>query len=433
MKYVQDDVRKEKNMKQKRKYYAGLIGTITMLLMIMAFPVSAKAASYTVLSDGWYMFESAVNANRVLDVHNWEMNNGANLELYQKNCTTNQVFYIQNCGDGWYIIKAIHSGLAIDVAGGSRSSNTNVWTYEPNFTSAQKWRFYSAGNGYYYLYNQLGNYLDDSNASTALANNIIVYSFNGSKAQKWKPISIRCGSTTKYVTAKGALVLRAYASTNASKLVSAPTGASVTEYFSTNGWSYVKYGSRLGYMSSQYLSSRKPQSEDTNGNNSVKISLSVPVFRQYDVNWKNVKIGTKTIGQIGCTTTCLAMKYSYHTGNRTTPDVMKGKLKYSNNDLIWSSVTKLGYSVSGAYNSKLTNNIMSTIYKQLKSGRPVIVGGRTASTSGSQHWVVVTAYKGNSATSFKASDFTIIDPNNSGRTTLQQFMNYKPYVYRLVY
>lgn len=163
---------------------------------------------------------------------------------------------------------------------------------------------------------------------------------------------------------------------------------------------------------------------------SNKVSLKVPIYRQYNSKWKNVKIGTKTIGQVGCLTTCLAMKYSYHMNTNTTPDKMKQKLRYSNNSLIWSSITKYGYTYTQKYNTKLTQGIMKTIYNQLKNGKPVIIGGKSGT---SQHWVIITGYNGNSATSLSSSNFSIIDPGSNKRTTLDAFLKYRSTIQRLIY
>ena len=179
---------------------------------------------------------------------------------------------------------------------------------------------------------------------------------------------------------------------------------------------------------------RKPGSgnSESGGSNqyvNVKINLSVPVYRQYDSRWGGVKIGTKTIRQVGCLTTALAMLYSYDKGTRITPNKMIKKLSYSNNDVYWSSLTKLGYKVTNPYNRSADSGILKKIYEQLAKGNAVIVGAKNGS---GQHWVIVVGYKGNRH-NFAASDFAIIDPNNSGRTTLKQFFDYKRTVYRLVY
>lgn len=151
------------------------------------------------------------------------------------------------------------------------------------------------------------------------------------------------------------------------------------------------------------------------------VNLNVVSLKQNDSRWKNVKIGTKTIGAIGCTVTSLTMKYNYHNNTNLTPANMKSKLNFSNNDILWSSVRNLGYTVDLASNRPALNNAwMSKIYTQLKNGKPVILGAYQA--SGGQHWVVIKGYNGNSIANFNAGSFSINDPMNSF-TNLQQFIN----------
>ena len=218
------------------------------------------------------------------------------------------------------------------------------------------------------------------------------------------------------------------------------SGDAIYELGTRNGYTAIIYTAKSGKRAFKYgfvknadykkittAASTAPKATTTTKGT---VTLKVPVYRQY--NYPKVYIGTKTIKEIGCTTCCLAMKYSYQTGKATPPDKMKSKLSYSNNSIIWSSVTKHGYTVTGQYNTKITNNIMKLIYTQLKNNKPVIVGGIPSASSTKQHWIIVTGYKGNT-TNFSASGFTIIDPNSSSRTALQAFLNYKPYIYRIIY
>lgn len=166
--------------------------------------------------------------------------------------------------------------------------------------------------------------------------------------------------------------------------------------------------------------------------NNTKVSLNVPSYKQY--SYPYTYIGNKTIKQIGCTLTSVAMAYSYNTRTNTTPDVMKGRLRFAGsngNDLVWSSLANVGLSYSGSYGCRINNSIMSTIYAKLKAGRPVIIGGMTS--SGNAHWVCIKGYTGSSATSFSSGCFTINDPNSTSRTTLQQFLSSYPIVQRLIY
>ena len=157
----------------------------------------------------------------------------------------------------------------------------------------------------------------------------------------------------------------------------------------------------------------------------IKVALNVGSLKQKDSRWKNVYVGTKTIGSIGCTITSLTMKYNYHNKTNITPADMKNKLKFNNNSIYWSSVNKLGYTTDMPPNRpKLDNTWMKKIYQQLKKGKPVIVGAYKAKDN--QHWVVVTGYNGNSNTNFSAINFTINDPDYP-HTNLQQFINVYPY------
>lgn len=182
---------------------------------------------------------------------------------------------------------------------------------------------------------------------------------------------------------------------------------------SSGNWTKILYnGGKTGYVSSDYLKASY---------SSVK--LSVPNFKQTDSRWANVKIGNsgKTISQIGCATTGIAMMESFRSGKNIYPDEMSKKLTYSSSgNLYWPS----DYTVvtdSSAYLRK--------IYAKLKEGKPVLIGAKKS--SGSQHWVVITGFKG--GTSLKASSFTINDPGSTSRTNLQQFLDIYPYFYKYFY
>lgn len=166
------------------------------------------------------------------------------------------------------------------------------------------------------------------------------------------------------------------------------------------------------------------------------MALDVPYYMQTDSRWKDVYIDTKTIGAVGCTTTCMAMICSYKQSEEYTPDEMVDILSYSGNDLLWSSVTSLGFKrtiCSRDGNSGISQAYMKEIYNALQADKPVMVGATSSSTSTSnQHWIVVTGYNG-AIDVFDASGFEIQDPSSTSRNTLQEFLNYKPYMYMLVY
>ncbi len=213
----------------------------------------------------------------------------------------------------------------------------------------------------------------------------------------------------------GTLNVRGGAGTNYQVTGSLTKGETVIVLSSSNGWSRILYhGIKTGYVSSQYLSTTSQSTAYS------KISLNLPNFKQTDSRWANVKIGTsgKTISQIGCATTAIAMMESYRNKTTIYPDAMSKKLSYSSSgNLYWPSDYKATTSSSG---------YLQAFYNALSEGKPILFGAKTS--AGRQHWVVVTGYTGGST--LTASGFTINDPGSNSRVNLQQFLNEYPVFYK---
>lgn len=223
-------------------------------------------------------------------------------------------------------------------------------------------------------------------------------------------------STAKVVrTASGNLNVRSGAGTSYSIIDSLPNGEVVLVLWTSGNWSRVLYdGSHLGYVSSSYL---------TDPNKYASVSLDVPHYMQTDSRWSGVTLGSsgKTIGKVGCTTTSIAMIESYRMGSTIYPNTMAKKLKYtSSGNVYWPSDYTVVTSSSG---------YLEAIYKQLAAGKPVLFGAKTS--SGKQHWVVITGYTGGSTLS--ASGFTINDPAYTRRQTLADLLAEYPRFYKFFY
>ncbi len=208
------------------------------------------------------------------------------------------------------------------------------------------------------------------------------------------------------------LNVRSGAGTGYAKIGSLTKGDQVVILSQSGGWSRILYhGSKTGWVSSQYLSSSTTY---------APVSLSVPSFKQTDSRWANVTIGTsgKTMAQIGCATTAIAMMESYRTGSIITPGAMAKKLRYTaTGSVYWPSHYTAVTNPSG---------YLKAVYSQLQAGKPVLFGAKNS--YGGQHWVVITGYHGGSPLS--PAGFTILDPGSSSRTNLQQFLNAYPYFYK---
>lgn len=222
----------------------------------------------------------------------------------------------------------------------------------------------------------------------------------------------------KSVTAS-ALNIRSSGSTSASKLGQLSKGSKVGVISTTGGWSRIVYsGSKTGYVSSQYLSGGNTSTSQTY----PAVTLKVVSFKQFDSRWGDLKLpgSSTTFRKSGCTTTALAMSESYRQGKTITPLQYSKTVKYTSGGAIyWPSNYKVDTSSS---------NYLTKIYNLLKADKAPVIGLKTS--SGSQHYVTVTGYKGGNT--LTASNFTINDPGSSSRTVLSQVLSTHPNFYKLI-
>ena len=207
------------------------------------------------------------------------------------------------------------------------------------------------------------------------------------------------------------LTVRSGPGTSYARLSYLEGGEEIVVLSTANGWSRVLYhGVKTGYVSNRYLAGSK-----------TEIALQVPSFKQTDSRWANVKIGAsgKTMAQIGCATTAIAMMESYRTGSTIYPDAMAKKLNYtSSGNVYWPA----NYIVEMD-----KTNYLQKIQQLLLSGKPVLFGAKNS--YGSQHWVVITGFSGE----LTAANFQIHDPGSHARVNLQQFLNAYPVFYKYFY
>lgn len=172
-------------------------------------------------------------------------------------------------------------------------------------------------------------------------------------------------------------------------------------------------GNKVGYVSNTYLVN------DSYTYNSI--TLSVVSYKQYDSRWANLTLGSKgkTMKEIGCLTTCMAMSESFRTGVTKTPATIRNSVSYtSDGSMYWPS----------NYTTSTTSNYLSTIYSKLKNNQPVMIGLKNA--NGGQHWVLITGFTGGNSLSSKY--FKVHDPASS-KTKLSDVMANYPYFYKIAY
>ena len=213
----------------------------------------------------------------------------------------------------------------------------------------------------------------------------------------------------------GTLNVRSGAGTTYSRIAGLNKGTVVLKIGESGQWSRVVFsGSKVGFVSNKYLA------EVTAGQTYNKVTLNVPSFKQTDTRWAKVKIGAsgKTMADIGCATTAIAMVESYRLGSTIYPNEMTKKLNYTSSGAVyWPS------HYTAVTNS---NDYLLKIYNQLKQGKTVLFGAKKS--SGGQHWVVITGYSGGNT--LTTDGFLINDPGSNTRTNLKQFLSAYPVFYK---
>ena len=172
-------------------------------------------------------------------------------------------------------------------------------------------------------------------------------------------------------------------------------------------------GNKTGYVNDSYLSTNYKYDS---------IKLSVPSYKQYDSRWASLTLGSsgKTIKQIGCLTTSIAMTESYRRAITVTPAYIRNNSTYtSDGSIYWPS----------NYVTSTNSNYLSTVYNLLKSGKPVLIGLKTS--SGGQHWVVITGFTGGNTLGL--GNFIVNDPGSSTRTRLNEVVSAYPLFYKIAY
>lgn len=221
------------------------------------------------------------------------------------------------------------------------------------------------------------------------------------------------GDALTVATQSSSLNVRSGPGTSYGKVTSLTKGEKVLVLSAGSGWSRILFhGTRTGYVSSQYLS----------GYYSA-VSLYVPNLKQADNRWATALIGQsgKTMAQIGCATTAVAMVESHRQGKTIYPDVMASQLRYTlDGSIYWPEHYTTVTDGSGG---------LRALYSLLKAGKPVLYGSRNG--AGKQHWVVITGFVGGA--NLTAAGFQIQDPGSSSRVNLQQFLAEYPNFYKYFY
>ena len=139
------------------------------------------------IPEGIYTIGSALDLDKVLDVDNASTENGANVQLFERNERSNQQFEIRSAGNGYYTIRNVNSGKYLDAANGGTEPCTNVLQWDMNGGDNQKWYFVDKGDGFYQIVSKnSGMRLDVDNGRSDDRTNVLLFPNNEGMNQKFR-------------------------------------------------------------------------------------------------------------------------------------------------------------------------------------------------------------------------------------------------------
>lgn len=134
------------------------------------------------------------SSGKGLDVADNSTSNNANVQQYDVNNGggDNQRWEFDLLNDGYYAIKAKHSGLCLTQS----NSSPNVLQLNCNNWNRQQWQLTDIGDGFFTLRNKFSNeFLQVKNNSTNNGANIQVGSSNGNFNQQWRFEQVETGAS----------------------------------------------------------------------------------------------------------------------------------------------------------------------------------------------------------------------------------------------
>jgi hypothetical protein len=140
------------------------------------------------IADGHYVLRSGVGG-RVLDIDGDSEAEAANAQLYHANGTAAQVFDLA-WDDDAEAMAISHAGLCLSKEGGDGIGS--VRQSQDGVAEARRWVFepVEGEDGWYFVRNLFGFYLDVDCGVDADCTNVKCWEFNGSPAQRWKPVAV---------------------------------------------------------------------------------------------------------------------------------------------------------------------------------------------------------------------------------------------------
>ncbi len=92
-----------------------------------------------------YFTFTAVNSGKAVDLLNWSLVNGGNIDAWDDNKNSLQQWYLDYADNGWFYIRSRFSTKCLEVANASTAAGANIQQWDKDGGTNQQWRFLPVG------------------------------------------------------------------------------------------------------------------------------------------------------------------------------------------------------------------------------------------------------------------------------------------------
>ena len=164
-----------------------LLVTTIHTQLIGVFAADPDQSIFRVIPDGIYIIESLTSQDRVLDISEGSKNQGENVLIWSSHGGAHQAFDVKyDATDGYYTIKAMHSGKYIGVERTTDGQGTQIKQYDLPIGENLKWRIIKSSAGYFQLELKSNDLrLDVLGGSSELGTKLHLWQRNETNAQRF--------------------------------------------------------------------------------------------------------------------------------------------------------------------------------------------------------------------------------------------------------
>ena len=164
-----------------------LLVTTIHTQLIAIFAADPDQSIFRVIPDGIYIIESLTSQDRVLDISEGSKNQGENVLIWSSHGGAHQAFDVKyDATDGYYTIKAMHSGKYIGVERTTDGQGTQIKQYDLPIGENLKWRIIKSSAGYFQLELKSNDLrLDVLGGSSELGTKLHLWQRNEANAQRF--------------------------------------------------------------------------------------------------------------------------------------------------------------------------------------------------------------------------------------------------------